>query len=248
MAVWGGWVYGGNQTGLRIGYDQWYENGHVYVRLYAQTIYSVSDSSSTFTLSGSHSDSKSVSISHGSSGGVTGIGTYSRSVPQVYGSAQTGSWSASLSGVHVFGTATVGATWDVAALPYLPPRPPLNPAVTRVSDSQQRVTWTANCDSASGAQPWTHVEIYRRDDVADFRLVASVGWDVTAWTDTSTEPNRNYTYHVYSVNPSGRAGVSAGTIATSPARPGTPDIRVDGTLIGCEPAEELALATRYFLF
>ena len=30
--------------------------------------------------------------------------------------------------------------------------------------------------------------------------------------------------------------------------PQTYEVRVDGTLIGCEPAEELALATRYFLF
>ena len=248
MAIWGDWVYGGTSNGLRLGFDQWYENGHVYVRLYAQTIYSASDSSNTFTLSGSHSASASVSISHGSSGGTTEIGTYSRSVPQVYGSAQSGSWSASLSGVHVFGTATVGASWNVDARPHLPPRPPLNPSVTRVSDSQQLVTWTANCDSASGAQPWTHVEIYRRDDVADFRLVASVGWDVTAWTDTSTELNRNYTYHVYSVNPSGRAGVNAGTIPTSPARPGTPDIRVDGTLIRANWADNARTDTTYDVY
>ena len=30
--------------------------------------------------------------------------------------------------------------------------------------------------------------------------------------------------------------------------PQTYEVRVDGTLIGCEPAQELALASRYFLF
>ena len=233
MAVWGGWVYGGWENGLRLGYDQWYENGHMYVRLYAQTLYAVEDSSNTFTLSGSHSDSKAVAINHGSSGGTTTIGTYSRSVPQVYGSAQTGSWSASLSDVHVFGTATVSGSWSVPALPYLAPRPPLSPAVVLDSSGRPRVTWVGDADSPTNPRPWHGVRVYRKvNGVWGGSYVAQLGASVTTWTDTSAPANSACQYHVKSYNSGGESvPADAGTVRTVPARPGTPNLSVSGTTI-----------------
>lgn len=224
--VWGGWVNAASGNGMRLGYDVTGSSTATHssfaVAVYVQTRYGVSDSSNAFSMSGTPSlSARSISISH-SGGRITHIGTWTGTVARKYGSITTTSWSASLSGIEAIpGTATVSATWRTPARAYEIPRPPLNAAARRVSDSEQVITWSSNYDSAASARPWSGVHIKRWDSTTQqYARIASVGWSATSFTDRTTVPGRRYRYWLESYNSTGSSGwqdtAITGYVATSP--------------------------------
>lgn len=155
------------------------------------------------------------------SGGTVGIVTWNGSVSTVYGSTQSvhlGGW---ITGHWANINPSVDEWVTIPARPYLPPRQPPSASVARVSDTQHTVSWTASYDSASGAQPWTGVYVERWDNVSNaWYQIATVGWDVTSYSDTSTRADRIYQYRVRAYNPAGTSAyTTTSTIRTTPAAP-----------------------------
>lgn len=110
------------------------------------------------------------------------------------------------------------------------PNAPTNVTVTRVSDTQQTVKWSA---SAASGKPITKCKVLRRDNVnGSYATIATVGASTRTYTDKSTVANRRYDYIVETVNAAGssRASSYAG-INTTPAAPPAPKATRSGTTV-----------------
>ncbi|MEZ5110927.1 MAG: fibronectin type III domain-containing protein [Microbacteriaceae bacterium] len=92
-------------------------------------------------------------------------------------------------------------------------RTPTGLSATRVSDAQVALTWTRVGSYAS-------VIVQRSTDDGPWQQVGVAGVDATAFTDTTTGPNRKYVYRVAGTTGAGQSGWSAtGTVFTTPAAP-----------------------------
>lgn len=232
MAEWGNWVNNASGNGMRLGFDQWWDGAvkGVYVRRYAEFKGSVTDSNNTYQANGSHPHAATaLSIKH------TGAKTYELDTtfhyrPQSYGSAYSGSWSASLTGIDAIpGTCTTSASWYVEPIPYERPNAPVNPTVVWESDTRLRVNWGNNYTGTDGARPWTNVAIDRRVNGGSWARVANVTPGVTDWWDTDVAANSKYEYVLYGQNSVGYSDPAvAPVMRTSPAAPSSVSCSVSG--------------------
>lgn len=115
------------------------------------------------------------------------------------------------------------------------PAAPSSLAVERISDSQQKLTWTRN-------SPQSGVVVQRSTDGGSWHQVASPnGSTLSTFTDTTTTGGHEYRYRVAAKGPGGTSSYSGTvTVYTTPAVPsapsavrvGTDDIRVSVTMGG----------------
>lgn len=124
------------------------------------------------------------------------------------------SWSSS-------GTNTGNPVYTTAKTPaaeFNKPYPPKNPAVSRVSDTQAKVTWEGNWDNASGRY-WHKVYVERSTDGGGYSQIAALNWDVTNYFDNGVSANHAYTYRLRAANTKYSDYVTAGTVYNTPAAP-----------------------------
>ena len=224
--AWGPWVEHGAGNATRLGYTQWETVinaglSAIHVERFIQSRYPLVDSSAVLVQSGTPAGSTPFSFSHSGSNQITSIGTVSANVEKRYGGTTAGSWSAVANGIDALPSSpSVSGSWKIAKIPYEPPRIVPWASVTRVSDSQQRLQWGHDMDPASGPQPVTAFNIYRRTNGGAASPVASLEASVSSWDDTTTAPNAQYTYEIYPFNEAGAGpGRVVGTVVTRPAAP-----------------------------
>ena len=92
-----------------------------------------------------------------------------------------------------------------------PPAAPSGLTATAVSSSQIDLAWTDNADDEDGF----HVE--RSLDGTSFTEIASVGANVTSYSDGSLSPSTTYTYRVRAYNSAGNSDYSNTASATTEA-------------------------------
>ncbi len=166
-----------------------------------------------------------VSLQPGESKTVASARSFS--VPRVYGSTRTVTcqhWFSSpgSSDADYVAGGRAQITYTVPARPYSKPRAPKSVACGRSggSDSRVVVSWAADCDPASGAQPWTGVRVYRKaDGETGWTLKGTVGSDEDSWTDATTAAGHRYAYSVRSYNSAGETAASDVTAWTTPTAP-----------------------------
>jgi len=122
------------------------------------------------------------------------------------------------------------------------PAAPTNVTASRVSDTNQYITWTRNATSSA---PYTSQRVQRNHWTGSGRsawvTIATVSSTATSYNDTSTSKYNDYRYRVQAVNSTG-TGTSAQSnkIRTTPAPPidvsaqklsGSNDIQVDFTQV-----------------
>ena len=90
-------------------------------------------------------------------------------------------------GAWRWGGTEAGVNVTVPAIKYYTPHQPKNVSVSRVSDSSQKIAWEANYTGMNGHYPWTGVHVDRRTDDGAWINIKDVSWDITNWTDNSTE-------------------------------------------------------------
>jgi len=95
-----------------------------------------------------------------------------------------------------------------------PPDAPSNCTASYVSDSQIDITWTDNSDNEDG------FKIERSVDGGAFTQIATVGANVTSYSDTTTSAGHKYEYRVCAYNAAGDSAYSlSNAIWTSPTPP-----------------------------
>jgi hypothetical protein len=196
--------------------------------IYVWTKYSTTDSSNSFAASGDFSSTADVNIhttvnSSWSSSNIQLIRTITRTFAPSTSSTTTSSISVSLSGIETSGTAhaaTVATSHVTAQKPADPPAAPTSATVTRVSDTQQTVSWTNNATSAA---PYASLVLERADNVtgaATYYALASLAGTVATYSDTTTCADRTYTYRVKAVNGVGSSAyATTAHVHTMPAAP-----------------------------
>ncbi len=97
------------------------------------------------------------------------------------------------------------------------PDAPTNLNASAVSSTQIALAWQDNADNESGFK----IERHAGDN--NFVEVASVGQNVTSFTDVSLTPGTSYTYRVLAYNSAGESGFSNESSATTDAPPPPPD-------------------------
>ena len=120
------------------------------------------------------------------------------------------------------GTSTAGVNVWVNGISYRQPHPPTDPAVSRVSDAEARLTWQANYTGMDGLYPWTGIYVDRATDEGGWVAVKTLNWDALNWTDNSIAPNHCYRYAVRSYGPGGtsqRVECAGSPVYTTPAAP-----------------------------
>ena len=100
-------------------------------------------------------------------------------------------------------------------------------SVSRVSDSQQNITWSNNNTTN---EPYDSVKVYRWDNVSgNYYLKATLSGSAESYNDTTTVANRRYRYTVRAYNTSGYSSYAySDYIRTTPASPSN----VVGTRVG----------------
>lgn len=98
------------------------------------------------------------------------------------------------------------------------PDAPSSCTVSRVSDSQQNVTWSNNSDSD---QPYDSIKVERWNNISSsWSQIASISGSSTSYNDTTTTSNRQYRYRVRAYNSAGYSSYSTSSyIRTTPASP-----------------------------
>jgi len=99
------------------------------------------------------------------------------------------------------------------AVPTLPAEP-TNLTATAVSKSQINLTWTDNATNEDGFR----IERCKGSTCTNFALIATVGANVTSYSNTGLSSNTSYRYRVRSYNASGNSGYSNIAAATTPRR------------------------------
>lgn len=117
----------------------------------------------------------------------------------------------SLPGITVTaGCDTPGIDFNVGAVVVNPPAAPANLTAAPISDSSIRLTWSDLSNNE------TNFEVERRNGGGPFSPIATVGANVTNFTDTGVAINVTYVYHVRATNAGGpsawsnEAGASTG--------------------------------------
>lgn len=98
------------------------------------------------------------------------------------------------------------------------PAAPTSASVTRVSDSQQNISFTNN--STTG-EPYDSIKVERYDNVTgSYYQIASISGSANSYNDTSTAANKRYRYRIRAYNTSGYSSyVYTDYIRTTPAAP-----------------------------
>lgn len=122
----------------------------------------------------------------------------------------------------VNGSGTLYSAWvetGTVATVYQPTAPS-GLAVTYVSDTQQKLTWTNHADaSASVRKPYTGINVYRRVDGGAWSTIYS-GSVIANYTDSSTSAGHKYEYMVRAKWVNGESGNSnTVTTYTTPLAP-----------------------------
>jgi uncharacterized protein YxeA len=91
-------------------------------------------------------------------------------------------------------------TQDVPALPATP----TNLVATVISKNQINLTWTDNSNNETGF----HIERCKGTTCTNFTLIATVGANVTTFTNTGLTANTTYRYRIYAYNATGNSGYS----------------------------------------
>jgi hypothetical protein len=92
-----------------------------------------------------------------------------------------------------------------------PPNPPSGLTATAISASQINLTWTDNSTDE------TSFEIHRSTDNANFSLRASVGANITSYSDTGLSRNTTYYYKVHACSSGGCSAFSNTASAKTPS-------------------------------
>jgi serine protease AprX len=95
------------------------------------------------------------------------------------------------------------------ATPNQPPAAPTNLVATPISSSQISLSWTDNSNNESGFQ------IQRSSDGATFGLIATLGANVTTYTDNGRTAGTTYYYRVRAFNSRGNSALSNVASATT---------------------------------
>ena len=106
-------------------------------------------------------------------------------------------------------TATATATVAPTPTPGQTPAAPTNLVATALSSSQIGLTWTDNANNETGFQ------VQRSNNGVNFTLIASVGANVTTYTNTGLTAATTYYYRVRAFNASGNSAVSNVANATT---------------------------------
>lgn len=137
-------------------------------------------------------------------------------VALAYGQTTTATFNAVVYGISFFNgdQATTTYSWSIDMparaheLPYAPPAATL----TKNTDRSHTISWTTNYTSGTGPRPWRGVYVERWDNVTNaWYRITSLNWDITSYTDTSTVPDRQYTYRVQSYNGTGTSSYTTTT-------------------------------------
>ncbi len=91
------------------------------------------------------------------------------------------------------------------------PAAPTNLAATVISKSQINLAWTDNSSNETGFR----IERCKGSTCTNFTLVASVGANVTSYSNTKLNANTTYRYRVYAYNAGGNSGYSDIATATT---------------------------------
>ena len=91
------------------------------------------------------------------------------------------------------------------------PAAPTNLVATVISKSQINLTWTDNSDNETGFR----IERCKGATCTNFALIATVGANVTSYSNTKLTANTTYRYRVYAYNASGVSGYSNIVTATT---------------------------------
>jgi predicted phage tail protein len=94
------------------------------------------------------------------------------------------------------------------------PAAPTSLVATAVSRSQINLTWTDNATNEDGFR----IERCKGSTCTNFALIATVGANVTSYSNTGLSSNTSYRYRVRSYNASGNSGYSNIAAATTPRR------------------------------
>jgi fibronectin type 3 domain-containing protein len=109
-----------------------------------------------------------------------------------------------------------GISNEASATPYdNPPAAPSGLTANAVSCSQINLAWTDNSDNE------TSFKIERSPDGSAFSQIASVGANVTTYSDTTVSASTTYWYRVRAANSYGNSGYSNTASAATPACPVT---------------------------
>lgn len=160
--------------------------------------------------------------------------------------------------VHVYGRTVSGygsAGGDVWATvqAYVPqrgysrPNPPRGCSLARVSDSQQRLSWSGDYTDRNGAKPWDGIYVDRRTDGGQWDNIANLSWSATGYTDSTTSANHSYEYRLCAHGPGGNSEhVSCGTAYTTPAAPSSVTIaKASQTTVTVSVTGTIRTATSY---
>jgi subtilisin family serine protease len=94
------------------------------------------------------------------------------------------------------------------------PSAPTNLAGTALSKSQIKLTWTDNATNETGFR----IERCKGSTCTNFALIATVGANVTTYTNSNLTANTAYRYRVYAYNASGNSAYSNIVTVTTPKR------------------------------
>lgn len=91
------------------------------------------------------------------------------------------------------------ATMPLPPLPdTLPPISPTNLTITKISETEIKLTWQDNSDDESG------FKIYRkREDESTYSLIGTTGANIEAYTDKEFAKNKQYEYYIVAYNSAG---------------------------------------------
>lgn len=209
---WGAW-----ERNCRLGVDLTASGGGasrtVTATFYFDSTVRVTDTTNTLSWNGARSGSKTPGMSRDGAG-VAQIHQISWTEDLVYGSGRSISLSSWMKLIEYVpdGRLDCWGSVDLPARPYELPNQPPSVSVTRVSDTQHNVSWTTNWTGEDGPRPWHIVDVERWDNVSNTWIrIANVAWDVTSFSDTSTQPDRVYRYRVRANNSAGSSAWTEGT-------------------------------------
>lgn len=83
------------------------------------------------------------------------------------------------------------------------PKPPTGFAVSRVSDSSQKLSWGRNCTNMAGHYSWMYLHVERRQNNGSWVQIARLSWDALNYTDNTTKTGQKYDYRVRASNLNG---------------------------------------------
>jgi hypothetical protein len=94
------------------------------------------------------------------------------------------------------------------------PAAPTNLTATAISKSQINLSWTDNSNNETGFR----IERCKGSTCTNFALIATVGANVTSYSNSKLTANTTYRYRIYAYNASGNSGYSDIVPVTTPRR------------------------------